>query len=95
MAPVAQLERGVEVPVLRVALLALGANRGNGLVQFLRNVTAPVVNPFRDMFRLSRIGSKGAILDVAAIVAIVGWTLIELLILAVLNLGARRRTVVY
>lgn len=81
--------------ILRIILLVLVANRENDIVQFILNVTAPFVNPFRDMFSLSQIGSKGAILDVAAIVAIIGWTLIELLILAVLNLGARRRSVVY
>jgi hypothetical protein len=30
------------------------------------------------------------VLDVAAIVALIGWTLIELLVLALLSLGARR-----
>jgi len=42
------------------------------------------------MFALSQIGSQGSVLDIAAIVAIIAWTLVELLIMAILNLGARR-----
>jgi hypothetical protein len=34
------------------------------------------------------------VLDVAAIVALIGWTLVEVLVLAVLSLGSRRRDVV-
>ncbi len=43
------------------------------------------------MFQLDRVtADSGSMLDVAAIVALIGWTLIEALILAVLSLGARR-----
>lgn len=76
--------------VVRIILLLLVANRENDIVQLILNVTTPFVAPFRDMFSLSQIGRTGSVLDVAAIVALIGWTLIELLILAILNLGARR-----
>jgi uncharacterized protein YggT (Ycf19 family) len=82
--------------VLRIILLLLVANRQNDVVQFVLNVTSPFVAPFRDMFALDQISRSGAVLDVAAIVALIGWTLVELLVLAILNLGARRsRTEVY
>jgi hypothetical protein len=43
------------------------------------------------MFRLDRVGSgQGSVLDVAAIVALIGWTLIEAAVIAVLSIGARR-----
>jgi YggT family protein len=77
--------------VLRIALLLLVANPDNGVVQFILGITDPFVNPFRDMFALDRVGSGGSVLDVAAIVALIAWTLVEMLILAILNIGARRR----
>lgn len=82
--------------VLRIILLLLVANRANDIVQLILGITAPFVTPFADMFSLDRIGSgSGSVLDVGAIVALISWTLIELLVLAILNLGARRaRTVV-
>ena len=79
--------------IVRIILLLLVANRENDIVQLILNVTTPFIAPFRDMFSLSQIGRSGSVLDVAAILALVGWTLIELLIFAVLNLGARRSRV--
>lgn len=77
--------------VLRIILLLLVANRANDIVQLILGITGPFVTPFADMFSLERIGSgTGAVLDVGAIVALIAWTLVELLILAILNLGARR-----
>jgi uncharacterized protein YggT (Ycf19 family) len=82
--------------IIRIVLLLLVANRDNDIVRFILNITDPFVNPFRDMFALNQIGSSGSVLDVAAIVALIAWTLVELLIFAILNLGARRRaTTVY
>ena len=77
--------------ILRIILLLLVANRANDIVQLILGITSPFVTPFADMFSLERIGSgTGSVLDVGALVALVGWTLIELLVLAILNLGARR-----
>ncbi|HVA84823.1 MAG TPA: YggT family protein [Candidatus Saccharimonadales bacterium] len=83
--------------VLRIILLLLVANRDNGVVQFILGVTGPFVSPFRDMFSLTHVGaSNGSVLDIGAIVALIAWTLIEALVLAILSLGSRRsRTVVY
>jgi uncharacterized protein YggT (Ycf19 family) len=81
--------------VIRIVLLLLVANRENDIVQFVLGVTSPFVNPFRDMFALNQIGRSGSVLDVAAIVALIGWTLVEMLIIAILNLGSRRGTTAY
>ena len=82
--------------VLRIIFLLLVANRDNGIVQFVLNVTDPFVNPFVGMFRLDAVrNSSGVVLDIAAIVAIIGWSLVEALILAVLGIvGRRDRTIV-
>jgi len=79
--------------VLRIVLLLLVANRENDIVQLLLNFTNFFVAPFRDMFAISQIGRTGSVLDIAAIIAIIAWTMIELLLLAILNLGARRSRV--
>ena len=78
--------------ILRIILLLLIANRGNDVVQFILNITNPFVEPFRGMFALDRISDagSGSVLDVGAIVALVAWTLVEVLILAIIGLGGRR-----
>jgi hypothetical protein len=76
---------------LRIGLLILGADRANALVGFILSLTGPFVEPFRGVFRLDQVSAGTAsVLDVAAIVAIVGWTLIEALILAIIRLADRR-----
>lgn len=77
--------------VLRIVLLLLVANTGNDIVSLILGVTDPFVEPFRGMFSLNEVSAdQGSTLDVAAIVALIGWTLVEALVLAVLSLGARR-----
>jgi YggT family protein len=81
--------------VLRVVLLLLAANQDNSIVAFILSVTDPFVDPFRGMFSLDQVrGRTGSILDVGALVALVGWTLIEALILAIVGIVDRRREVV-
>jgi uncharacterized protein YggT (Ycf19 family) len=77
--------------VVRIVLLLLVANQGNDIVGFVLGATDPFVEPFRGMFQLDRVGAdSGSVLDVAAVVALLGWTLIEVLVLALLSIGARR-----
>ena len=78
------------VIVLRIVFLLLIANHDNGLVSAILGMSDTLVEPFRGMFRLDRVRTHaGAVLDVAAIVALIGWTLIEMLVLAVVRLGVR------
>ena len=77
--------------ILRIILLLLIANRDNDVVGLILSVTQPFVEPFISMFSFTRVtADSGATLDIAAVVALVGWSLVEVLILAVLSLGARR-----
>ncbi|HTC85238.1 MAG TPA: hypothetical protein VK656_00935 [Candidatus Acidoferrum sp.] len=79
--------------VLRIVLLLLIANHNNDIVSGILGITGGLVEPFRGMFSLDRIrADSGSVFDVAAVVALVGWTLIEALILAVIRLGDRPRT---
>jgi uncharacterized protein YggT (Ycf19 family) len=76
--------------ILRIVLLLLVANRDNNIVQLVLGATDPFVEPFRGMFQLDRVSARnGSVLDVAAVVALVGWTLIEALVLAILGIFRR------
>lgn len=75
---------------LRVILLALGANEGNALVDGIYSVTEPLVAPFRGVFSMDEVRPTGtSAIDIAAIVAIVGWSLIALVITAILRIPDR------
>jgi uncharacterized protein YggT (Ycf19 family) len=76
--------------VLRIFLLLLVANPGNSIVDFIYSITEPFVAPFRGIFQFDVVSSGDAALDVAAIVALIGWFLIYLLIMAILRIGDRR-----
>ena len=76
--------------ILRIILLLLVANPGNDIVSFILGVTDPFVEPFIGMFDLNRVtADSGQVLDVAAIVALIGWTLVEAIILAGLRIFSR------
>lgn len=81
--------------ILRIVLLALGANSDNGIVDGIYGITEPFVAPFRGIFSMDEIRPVGrSVFDIAALVALIGWALIELLILAILRIGDRDRTIV-
>lgn len=75
---------------LRILFLLLVANETNPIVDFIYAVTEPFVAPFRGIFNFDMVGVGDATLDVAALVALIGWFLIYLLIMAILRLGDRR-----
>ena len=76
---------------LRILLLLLVANQGNAIVDFILSVTEPFVAPFRGIFAFNEVRAGDAALDVAALVALIGWLLIYLLLTAILRLGDRDR----
>jgi uncharacterized protein YggT (Ycf19 family) len=81
--------------ILRIVLLLLDANVGNDVVALILGVTDPFVDPFRGMFSFDRVtADRGSVLDVAAVVALIGWSLVEALILAALHVFDRREVVI-
>ena len=79
--------------ILRIILLVLIANPGNDIVALILDVTDPFVEPFRGMFSIDRVtADQGSKFDIAALVALIGWTLVEFLILALLRVFSRRST---
>jgi uncharacterized protein YggT (Ycf19 family) len=76
--------------ILRIVLLLLVANTGNDVVRLILDITNPFVEPFRGMFALDRATADRSVFDIAAVVALIGWTLVEALILALLRVFDRR-----
>ena len=76
---------------IRILMLLLVANQQNGIVDFVYGVTEPFVAPFRGIFQFNEVRAGDATLDVAALVALIGWLLVYLLIMAILRLGDRDR----
>jgi hypothetical protein len=75
--------------VLRIVLLLLSAREGNDLVALVYNVTEVLVAPFRGILGQNTIAAGSTALDVAAIVAIIGWTILELVILGLIRVFRR------
>jgi uncharacterized protein YggT (Ycf19 family) len=77
--------------ILRIVLLLLVANPGNDIVSMILALTDPFIEPFRGMFALDRItADMGSVFDMAALVALIGWTLVEALLFAAMRIFARR-----
>jgi hypothetical protein len=74
---------------LRIVLLLLNAREGNGIVQFILNASQPLVAPFVGIFNTDALKSSGSVLDIAAIAALVGWTILEAIILWAVNVMRR------
>ncbi|HET7180780.1 MAG TPA: hypothetical protein VFI15_00950 [Candidatus Limnocylindrales bacterium] len=75
--------------ILRIVLLLLNAREGNGLVQFILDVSQIFVAPFVGIFNNDALHASGSILDIAAIAALVGWTILEMIVLWVVNIARR------
>ena len=75
--------------ILRIVLLLLDAREGNDLVSFILNTSQIFVGPFEGMLRTNALSSGGSLLDIAAILALIGWTLLEALILAAVGVFRR------
>lgn len=65
----------------RIVLLLLDAREGNGLVSGILNLSQVFVGPFEGILRSDALRAGGSVFDVAAIVAIVGWTIVELIVI--------------
>lgn len=69
------------VVILRIVLLVLDAREGNALVSGILDISTFFVGPFDGILKVNALESGGSILDLAAIVALAGWSIVELVIL--------------
>lgn len=65
----------------RVVLLLLDAREANGLVSGILSISQLFVGPFEGILRTDALRAAGSVLDITAIVAFVGWTLLELIVI--------------
>ena len=92
--PVASLERAIILIfgliqlliVLRIVLLLVAARESNAIVSFIYDVSELFVAPFRGILGLDQVQAGATALDVGAIVALVGWFIIELIVIAVVRI---------
>jgi len=75
--------------VLRIVLLLLNAREGNDIVRFILDASQVFVAPFIGIFNSDALHAGGSVLDIAAIVALVGWTVLELIVLWAVNIFRR------
>lgn len=66
---------------LRFVLLLLDAREANDLVSAILSLSQLFVAPFEGILRTDALHSAGSILDVTAVVAFVGWTILEVIVL--------------
>src|SRR5262245_45607602 len=79
--------------LLRIVFLLLDAREGNDIVSWVLNASQIFVGPFEGMLGTDALASGGSVLDVAAILALIGWTLLEALILAAVGVFRREPAV--
>jgi len=77
---------------LRFILLLLDAREANGLVSGILNVSQVFVAPFDGILRTDALHANGSLLDVTAVVALVGWTILELIIMWAVGIFRRPQT---
>ena len=73
----------------RFVLLLLDAREANGLVSAILNISQVFVAPFAGILRTDSLNASGSVLDITAIVALIGWTVLEVLVIAGLRIFRR------
>jgi hypothetical protein len=75
--------------VLRIVLLLLDAREANDIVRAILNASQIFVAPFDGIFRTNALTAGGSILDIAAIAALVGWSVLEMIVLWIADVFRR------
>jgi YGGT family len=77
----------------RIVLLLLDAREANGLVSGVLNLSQLFVAPFDGILRTNALHASGSVLDITAIVAFVGWTVVELIVIWAVGIFRREPAV--
>jgi len=77
------------VILLRIVFLMLDARESNGLVSGILDLSQVFVAPFEGILHTNALTSGGSTLDIAAIVALIGWTILEFLVIAAIGIFRR------
>jgi hypothetical protein len=73
----------------RIVLLFLDASTSNGLVSGILNLSQVFVAPFEGILRTNSLSASGSVLDMAALLAFVGWTAVEVVVITALAIFRR------
>jgi YGGT family len=73
----------------RIVLLLLDAREANPIVSAILNVSQIFVAPFEGVLGTDSLNAAGSVLDIAAVVALVGWTIVELIVIWALGIFRR------
>jgi hypothetical protein len=73
----------------RIVLLALDAREANGIVSAVLNLSQLFVAPFEGILRTDSLHAAGSTIDITAIVALVGWTIVEMVVIWALGIFRR------
>ncbi len=73
----------------RIVLMLLDARATNGLVATILNVSGVFVAPFEGILKTNSVNASGSVLDVAAVLALVGWAIVELVVVWALAIFRR------
>ena len=63
----------------RILLLLLDAREANAIVAAILSVSQLLVAPFEGILRTDSLNAAGSVLDITALVALAGWTILELI----------------
>jgi len=74
---------------IRIVLLLAWANQANELVRFIYDTSAFFIGPFEGILHTNAISAGHSVLDISALVALVGWTILEFLVIALVRIGRR------
>jgi hypothetical protein len=75
--------------LVRIVLLLIDANQANQLVRFIYDTSAFFVGPFEGVLNTDAVRAGASVFDIAALVALIGWTILEALILAGVRIARR------
>jgi hypothetical protein len=73
----------------RIVLLLFDAREANPIVSAILNVSQIFVAPFEGVLGTDSLNAAGSVLDIAAVVALVGWTIVELIVIWALGIFRR------
>ncbi len=75
--------------LLRILFLVLNAREANGLVSGILNLSQVFVGPFEGIFHTNALQAGGSLLDITAIAALIGWTILEAIVIAAIGIFRR------
>lgn len=75
--------------VTRIVLLLIDAQESNALVSAIYSFSQLFVAPFEGILGTDALAASGSILDLAALVALAGWSILELIVLWAINIFRR------